>query len=737
MNLSFDLPEAEEKAVVDALQSEIEYSVPADLSPAGKKCKGFFIIGKSRWLYIENGEVIECRDIAEGKDYKLTPMAGNAFLEGEIGGYPRMIARLSMSNIVRYTYIAQILNQKAAKEKVRIYNQEDEPICPKCGGPLLQGSTVCPKCINKIDIVKRLFGVVRSQWGGLLGVMLSSMMITVFSLISPQVQKVLINNCLQLKDGAKPDIHLFVLCIIGIALLLVCTHTFYIIKGRIVSTVGSRLSADLRKMVFDKMQSLSVGFLTSQRAGDIMNRVVQDTNKTKNALKEISSTLVQQFLILIGVSLFMFIQNWQMALIIILPTPFIVYLNYSMWQKVMRNNQKLWRTFDKANSFLHDVLSGIRVVKAFGRENSEIEKFNRYSEDFAAATIRSETLYNYIAPLSNFLIQFGQYVILFIGCSRILTGNETPGDLIAFLSYASMIYGPLSWMMWMPRWLSDAAVSCDRIFSVIDEKIDVDDSEESKNMKIDGNIAFNDVTFGYKSYEPVLKKINLEVKEGEMIGLVGHSGAGKSTLINLVTRFYDVNEGKITIDGEDIRNISRDSLHSQIGVVLQETFLFNGSILDNIRYAKTDASMGEVIAAAKAANAHDFIVALPDGYETKVEENGNNLSGGERQRLAIARALLVNPRILILDEATSSLDTETESQIQEALHRLIKNRTTFAIAHRLATLKNADRLVVIEKGEIAEMGTHQELLRKKGIYYNLVMAQRKMTNSGAKAATST
>jgi ATP-binding cassette subfamily B protein len=325
------------------------------------------------------------------------------------------------------------------------------------------------------------------------------------------------------------------------------------------------------------------------------------------------------------------------------------------------------------------------------------------------------------------LIQIGLYIVLLIGGFMIRDGKLNLGELVQFTGYASMIYGPLAWLMNMPRWIANAALSIDRVFSIIDEQPEILDKKTSVRHRIRGEISLRDVTFGYKSYEPVLKNINLEVKQGEMIGLVGHSGAGKTTLINLVSRFYDVNEGELLIDGVDVRDMCQEDLRSQIGVVLQETMLFSGSILENIRYAKPEATMEEVIQAAKIANAHDFIVRFPDGYDTRLEENGNNLSGGERQRIAIARAVLHNPRIIILDEATASLDMDTESAIQEALQRLTKNRTTIAIAHRLTTLRNADRLIVLDKGKIVEDGTHNELLKKEGIYYNLVMAQRNMT----------
>lgn len=315
---------------------------------------------------------------------------------------------------------------------------------------------------------------------------------------------------------------------------------------------------------------------------------------------------------------------------------------------------------------------------------------------------------------------------MYFGGMDVLQGDMSLGELVQFITYCGYLFGPLNWMTHLPRMVMQMITSLNRIYDVLDEEPRIADSKDSKAFPIQGAFTFEDVSFGYHTYEPVLENVSFQVKPGEMIGLVGASGTGKSTLINLIMRLYDVDQGKITIDGVDLRDMKAESLHSQIGVVLQETFLFSGSILANIRFARQDASLAEVIQAAKAANAHDFICKTPDGYNTYVGEHGYNLSGGERQRIAIARAILNNPRLLILDEATSALDTESEFLIQQALNRLVKGRTTFAIAHRLSTLRNADRLVVIDKHSIAEIGTHNELLEKKGIYYGLVTAQLKM-----------
>ncbi|GIN56451.1 ABC transporter ATP-binding protein [Lederbergia ruris] len=733
MNLNYELSNEDRLAVQKMIGNTIRYCVPADLSLSGRRTKGYFAIGQEKWAYVEAGKVHESGFISEAYDYKVIPLIGNAILEAtdELG--KRIIVRVSMEHVARLSYIAQILNYMTTNSEIRIYNEEEERVCSNCGSRLLHGTRACAKCMNKTAVLKRLLGVSKSHWRLLVLGLFILLITSAVALSGPYFQKLLVNSSLQPPAGQSPSVSMFFVAIGGILFALVAGELLNVAKGRVMATVSSTIAADLRKMVYEKIQNLSLGFLTSQRAGDLMNRVSSDTNRIRRLIQEVFTTAIYQVIVLISVTVLLFMTDWRLALIVLLPAPFVAYLQFMTWRVIVRRLfRKQWKIFDRANSYLHDVLSGIRVVKTFGKEQREIKRFRQYNTEYAVAAFKSEKVYSILTPISTYLLQIGTYFVLLVGCNMILKGDLNLGELVQFTGYASMIFGPLAWLMNMPRWIANAAIAIDRIFSVIDEEPEVFDKETSIPHAIHGTIQFHDVTFGYKSYEPVLKNINFTIKPGEMIGLVGHSGSGKSTLINLVSRFYDVNEGEILIDGHDIRTIQQEELRSQIGVVLQETMLFRGSIMENIRYSKPDATMEEVIQAARIANAHEFIIELPDGYDTRLEENGNNLSGGERQRITIARAVLHNPRILILDEATASLDIDTESEIQEALQRITKNRTTIAIAHRLSTLKNADRLFVLNKGEIAEVGTHQELMQKQGIYYGLIMAQRNMTKTKAK-----
>ena len=459
-----------------------------------------------------------------------------------------------------------------------------------------------------------------------------------------------------------------------------------------------------------------------------------NTIQVNNEAPDVQAFITEEFpgyleqifkLVFIGVVLFRY--NVTLALLIIIPVPVLIIMFrlihkplHSLWQKQRSKSAQ-------SSSILHDIYSGIRVVKSYGTEEHEYGRYEKSAREYKNVVIKHETVWSMLVSPMHMLVGIGEFFLMYFVGNRILEGSMTLGEMAQFSAYVSMMYAPLRQFARLPRRLVRFMGSATKIFELLDEEEDVIDPENPVDKEIEGYVEIENLSFGYDETRKVLEKINLSVKPGEMIGIVGRSGAGKSTLINLLMRLYDPSSGSIKIDGVDLRDYSQESLRSQMGVVLQETYLFTGSVFENIAYAKPGASYNEVIEAAKAAGAHSFIVKLPDAYNTRVGERGYTLSGGERQRIAIARALLRNPKILILDEATASLDTETERRVQDALANLVKNRTTFAIAHRLSTLRNATRLIVIDRGGIAESGTHEELMQKKGIYYSLVIAQRRMS----------
>jgi ABC-type multidrug transport system fused ATPase/permease subunit len=417
----------------------------------------------------------------------------------------------------------------------------------------------------------------------------------------------------------------------------------------------------------------------------------------------------------------------KLAVLTLLPTPMMVLGSYLFAKKIGGIYSRIYRRRAGLYRVLSDTISGIRIVKAFGQEKREIGSFEDKSRDFADATTESIKLTSVFSPTMVMLTALGTLVIYSYGGYLVVSGKEglTIGDLLMFLTLMAQFYAPVQTLTELTNTFQSAAVACERVFGIIDAPSEVADTVDAKPIEeMKGHFVLDHVHFSYEKSERILKRINFEVQPGEIIGLVGATGSGKSTLVKLISRFYDPTRGRILLDGRDLREIRLQDLRRHIGMVLQETFLFGSTIRENIAYGRPDATNDEVVGAARAANAHDFIMAMPDAYDSRVGERGLSLSGGERQRVAIARAILMDPTILILDEATSAVDTVTELQIQEALDRLMKGRTVFAIAHRLSTLKNAHRLMVMDKGEIVETGTHAELMAKEGgIYRNLVEIQ--------------
>ena len=639
-------------------------------------------------------------------------------------------ARFSMRHIIRVSYVtrgAQALITAYEEgiepgETERVRSLEYEKYCDKCGRAL-PGTSKCPYCEGKADILRKFLMLCGEYIGRLLLISLLMVLVAAVNLVNPMIQRHFIDNTLSSGEGTWTELWLF----IGI--------TFFLLVGRILlevarfwncSKLGASLSMTLRKKLYYKIQALSLSFINDRKPGELMNRVAHDTRQIRTFMEEVFGDMFSTLLTMIVSLVVMFVISWKMTLLSMVFIILVFVLSKAFWHHIRVIFHKQWVKSDDLSSSLQDIISGIRVVKSFGKEEREAGRFMKKANEFAAISRKNETFWAIFFPILTFLMGCGTYIAVLFGGMDVLEGEMTIGELVQFITYCGYLFGPLGWMTHLPRSVMQMITSLNRIYDVLDEEPRMADKADSKEFDIQGSFDFERVSFGYQTYEPVLENISFHVKPGEMIGLVGPSGAGKSTLINLIMRLYDVDQGRITIDGVDIRDIKMESLHSQIGVVLQETFLFSGSILANIRFARPDATLTEVIQAAKAANAHDFICKTPDGYNTYVGEHGYNLSGGERQRIAIARAILNNPRLLILDEATSALDTESEFLIQQALNRLVKGRTTFAIAHRLSTLRNADRLVVIDKHRVAEIGTHNELLDQKGIYYGLVTAQLKM-----------
>ncbi len=498
-----------------------------------------------------------------------------------------------------------------------------------------------------------------------------------------------------------------------------------ILRGRIGAEMSGNIVFDIKTEVFGAMQKLGMRFFTSKRTGSLLNRVNSDALDIQYFLNDGLPNFIINAVTIMGIGLVLFIANPLLSITVLIPVPLIAFIIKKSTRKFKRLKWHTWHRSSKLNSLINDCLLGIRVVKAFGREKNEIKRFEDVNEELYKNRLREGVASAKVFPFLSWIMAAAAVFVWGIGGVQVLDGKLTFGQLMTFVGYLTLLYEPMNFMVKTFDWWTNCMNSAQRIFEVIDRETDVPEDENPVSLEsIDGNIELKNVTFSYEPNRNVLKNVSFKVNKGEMIGLVGHSGAGKSTITNIITRLYDVNDGEVLIDGVNVKKLKKDVLHSNIGMVLQDTFLFTGTIAENIAYGRPDATFEEIVDAAKKAYAHEFIINLPEGYETEIGKRSVNLSGGEKQRISIARAILMDPKILILDEATASLDTETEKKIQQALEKLVKGRTTIAIAHRLSTLRNADRLVVVENGCIVEIGTHEELFANAdGVYHKMARKQ--------------
>lgn len=512
--------------------------------------------------------------------------------------------------------------------------------------------------------------------------------------------------------------------VLVIFLLAVLSLVISIISNRANAHTSNCVTRNMKDDIFKSMSALSLSYFNQHPTGRLITRVNYDAAKIRDFYIGGVPYLAVNLLNFIGLTIFLFSINVKLTLIVFVPIPIIIFLFRAMLPKLWRSYSRQWRRSSSLNSMLGDVLNGERVVKAFAKEADETNRFSHYTERLCEANLKTNLITILLFPVVGLLIGMTSQAIWGFGGINVMGGKMTYGQLSTYIGYLGMIFGPLDFFSTFTNLITDTINSAQRMFEVLDMIPEIADAKNpEKPAVLRGDIKFDRVCFHYSPNRPILNNVSFEIHAGDHVGLVGHTGSGKSTVANLITRMYDVISGSVSIDGINVKDISIDVLRKNIAIVSQEVFIFGGTIADNIRYAKPEATMEEVIDAAKAANAHDFIMRLPEGYETMVGIGSRSLSGGERQRVSIARALLLSPSILILDEATAAMDNETERQISDAIDKLIEGRTTISIAHRLSTLKNCNYIMAIEHGELAEMGTAEELLEKKGVYYKLYTLQ--------------
>lgn len=565
----------------------------------------------------------------------------------------------------------------------------------------------------------RILSYIKPYMHRLLFAMVCTIMAAAGNLYIPWIIKDMIDEVLADKNGTM--LNWIAASIIAI---FIVRGLFWYGQNYLMSYVGQSVIIDIRAAVFKKLQRLSVSFYDKNKTGTIMSYVTNDVNALQSAMVENTIEMITEGFILIGSVVAMIYLDWRLTLFTVCTFPVVLWFMEFFGKKIRKTGGRIQECTADITSVLQESVASARVIKSFVREDYEVDRFDVENKANFRANMKNAQLMATLTPVVELVAAIGVTMIIWYGGNNVINGTITAGSLVAFLTYAVNISNPIKRLTRVIGNIQKALAAAQRVFMIIDMPEEIAESRYAKQLpEVIGKVEFQNVSFAYNDKGNVITDLSFSVKPGEVIAIVGPSGAGKSTIANLLPRFYDVNKGDIKIDGHSVREVTLDSLREQVGIVPQETMLFNGSVYNNILYGRLDATKEEIEAAAKAANAHDFIMQLTDGYETKLGDRGVNLSGGQRQRIAIARAILKNPRILILDEATSALDTESERVVQEALDRLMVGRTSFVIAHRLSTVKNADKILVLEKGNLVESGTHDELLALDGLYAHLYKIQ--------------
>ena len=730
------LPESIQRLIADkCLDGQASVIGRSDLGSDGKYGEQWLALVGDRVLVCEpDGQTgkllldLPLRDISE---VDIEALVGGSALRASVNG--RKVRLICFTNALSNQF-GRVRSQLDAAAKGKPIPEPEEKLlrCQTCGLVLGEDTRVCPRCSRRGATLRRLLGYARPYRAKLMLTGALMLIGTAFGLLPPYLTKLLVDKVLAPKSpvdkafAAQHGIALLGWLVLALAASSILSTALQVWRNRLTAWLGGKVSFDIRATLYEKLQWLSMRYYDRHPAGAIISRLTQDSGGVQDLLAFGLPFLVANLITIIGVSAVISVTNWRLAALAIVPAILVSLGTRPLWEKMRSAFHAFWYRWGRYHSLVNDALNRVKVIKAFSQQPTELQRYNIRNTDLMSASVYAEQTWGTIFPVLWLLIGSGSLLVWYFGGVMTVRGTLTLGELMMFLGYLGMLYGPLNFLTNVVQWVSRALTAADRIFEVLDAEFE---SEKTKGDivpdRIRGAVEFRNVVFGYDRHHPVIKDVSFQVEPGHMLGLVGKSGVGKTTIINLLCRFYDADEGEILVDGINLGDLSLWAYRGRLGAVLQEPFLIAGTIAENIAYGKPDASLEDIMAAAKLANAHDFIINKPDGYDEQVGEHGSRLSAGEKQRVCIARAVLHDPAILILDEATANVDLETEEQIQQAIARLVEGRTTFAIAHRLSTLRNADKLLVIEDGKVVEFGTHQELEEQKGVYYNLLDLHRK------------
>ncbi len=720
-----------ERLEVIVLHGEpIVLAAEADLDPLGRILPVWLLATKNHVVVVPAVPEIPVKGPYNYKaisNFDIHPSIGSTSLRLFLKKTPAELVRFTNENRERFQRVLTQL--KRLKEGLSIQKDalfaSDPKFCYRCGLILPAIGAPCSHCVQRKAAFSQMFSMLAPYRWTMLGLFFLMIVGIALDMLPPFLTRVLVDDVLTTQQHA--DWLLFLVAALAGAALL--RRGIDIIINWLSPKVGTGVTNDIRKRLFQKLQEMSVAYYDRVSVGHLMSRITSDVEVMHGFVIQVTQGFLVNVFLTVAIGVMLFSLNARLAVLVLIPIPFVFLGTIFFWKRIYPNYYKYWDSNSKLGSMLNGVLSGIRLVKVFGQEKRETKRFFTAADYVRETRIKVDTKVGIFSPLMAYVFGLGGLIVWFVGGRDVLSGWITLGTLMAFLGYIGMFYGPLGSLAMFSNWVTQFATASQRIFEILDMPSEVQDDPDAISCpQISGAIDMDDVWFGYDPYNPVIKGVSLKIEAGEKIGIVGRSGSGKTTLVNLLCRFYEIQGGEIKIDGVPVRRFKRPEILQHIGLVLQEPFLFRGSIKDNIAYGMPGATWEDILNASRAANCHDFVMKLPEGYDTQLGERGAGLSGGEKQRVSIARALLFNPRILILDEATSSVDTESEQEIQRALRVIGKGRTVISIAHRLSTLKDANRIYVIDAGRMVEFGTHEELMKRQGVYYKLVKIQTELAS---------